>query len=165
MDKTKIIELLNRALNEELTSVNQYMYFHFKLGDLGFDLLASMFKRVSIVEMMHCEQIAERIFFLGGDVDMVSGKPQKLHTVKDIIQRAIELEELSVDDYNRSAQICSEQLDSASRKLFVDLIVEEEKHLDTFRTELDNLERFKENYLALQSLDRTQTVAVTDDVD
>ena len=35
--------------------------------------------------------------------------------------------------------------------MFQDIIVEEEEHLDTFRTELQNVIDFGEEYLALQS--------------
>ena len=35
--------------------------------------------------------------------------------------------------------------------MFQDIIVEEEQHLDTFRTELQNLIDYGEEYLALQS--------------
>lgn len=35
--------------------------------------------------------------------------------------------------------------------MFQDIIVEEEQHLDTFRTELQNLTDYGEEYLALQS--------------
>jgi bacterioferritin len=37
------------------------MYFHFILDDLGYDLLANIFKRTAIEEMMHIERFAERI--------------------------------------------------------------------------------------------------------
>ena len=36
--KEKSIELLNKAVNDELLAVHQYMYFHFRSDDMGFDL-------------------------------------------------------------------------------------------------------------------------------
>ena len=55
--KEKSIELLNKAVNDELLAVHQYMYFHFRCDDMGFDLVSNLFKRIAIQEMMHVEQL------------------------------------------------------------------------------------------------------------
>ena len=46
-----------------------------------------------------------------------------------------------------------------SKKLFEDLVIDEERHYDQFDTELDNLEKFGANYLALQSIERSKSLA------
>ena len=33
--REKSIELLNKAVADEMTAVNQYMYFHFRLDDIA----------------------------------------------------------------------------------------------------------------------------------
>ena len=71
----KSIELLNRAVADELAAVHQYMYFHFHLDDQGFGPLAMLFKQTAIEEMRHVEVLAERILFLKGDVEMVPAGP------------------------------------------------------------------------------------------
>ena len=43
--------------------------------------------------------------------------------------------------------------------MFEDLAGEEEQHQDIFETEMDNLSKFGDNYLALQSLERSKTQA------
>ena len=57
----KSIELLNKAVADELSAVHQYMYFHFHCDDQGLDLLAGLFRRTAIEEMLHIERLAERI--------------------------------------------------------------------------------------------------------
>ena len=37
--KQKSIDLLNKAVADELSAVHQYMYFHFHCDDQGLDLL------------------------------------------------------------------------------------------------------------------------------
>src|SRR6516225_4985064 len=69
------IELLNRAVADELSAVHQYMYFHFHLDDSGLGPLANLFKRTAITEMSHVERLAERILFLKGDVEMMASTP------------------------------------------------------------------------------------------
>ncbi|HPY82662.1 MAG TPA: ferritin-like domain-containing protein, partial [Bacteroidales bacterium] len=68
--KEKSIELLNKAIADELAAVHQYMYFHFRCDDLGYDLLSNLFKRTAIEEMVHVEELAERVLFLKGEVEM-----------------------------------------------------------------------------------------------
>ena len=70
MNKQKSIKLLNKTVAEELSAIHQYMYFYFILDDLGYDLLASIFKKTAIDKMIHTEKFAERILFLGGDIEM-----------------------------------------------------------------------------------------------
>src|SRR4030067_3559297 len=99
--KEKSIELLNKAIADELSAVHQYMYFHFHCGDQGFDLLAGLFLRTAIEEMGHIERCAERILFLGGEVEMVGAMGgQKIHDVKKMLELARKMEEDSARAYN-----------------------------------------------------------------
>jgi len=68
----KSIELLNKAVADEMSAVHQYMYFHFHCEDQGFDLLGDLFMKTAIEEMGHIERCAERILFLGDEVEMVA---------------------------------------------------------------------------------------------
>jgi len=156
----KSIELLNKGVADELSAVHQYMYFHFHCDDLGFDLLASLFKRTAIQEMLHIERLAERILFLKGEVELKSSADViKIHKVKEMLETASKLEQQAIMDYNLWANECAANADSASKKLFEDLVAEEERHFDQFDTELDNIGQFGESYLALQSIERSKTIA------
>ena len=63
----------------------------------------------------------------------------------------MQLEQSTIDSYNEASRIASEHKDAVTHKMFQDIIAEEEQHLDTFRTELQNLLDYGEEYLALQS--------------
>jgi len=155
--RDKSIELLNRAVNDELTAVHQYMYFHFRLDDMGYDLLSIYFKRTAIQEMMHVERLAERILFLKGEVEMqASHNVEKIHDVRQMLEKAEQMETQAIMDYNDFARQAAEALDSATKKLFEDLILEEEAHQDQFDTETGNLETYGENYLALQAIEHAK---------
>ena len=87
--KEKSIELLNKAIADELSAVHQYMYFHFHCDDQGYDLLAGLFKKTAIDEMMHVETLAERILFLGGDVSMKPGfDTEPIRDVEQMLKKA-----------------------------------------------------------------------------
>jgi bacterioferritin len=155
--KEKSIELLNMAVAGEMTALNQYMYFHFLLEDMGYDLLSSYFKRTAIQEMMHVERLAERILFLKGEIEMqASYLVEKIHDVKAMLEKAEKMETQTISEYNRWARECSENEDFGSKKVFDDLILEEEAHQDQFDTEIDNLTNFGEKYLTLQAIEHSK---------
>jgi len=153
------IELLNKAVADELAAVHQYMYFHFHCDDQGYDLLAGLFKRTAIEEMLHVERAAERILFLRGDVEMaVAEKVQKIRDVRKMLERAAAMEEQSAKEYNEWANECGNNADSATKRIFEDLVADEERHYDQYITEVENMDKFGENYLALQSIERSKSL-------
>ena len=158
--KEKSVELLNKAVADELSAVHQYMYFHFHCDDQGYDLLASLFKRTAIEEMLHIEKLAERIIFLKGDVEIkASTEVEKIHEITAMLEMATKMESSSADDYNKWAIECSNNADSVSKSLFESLVVDEERHFDQYDVEIDNLKKFGDNYLALQSIERSKNIA------
>lgn len=156
----KSIDLLNRAVADELSAIHQYMYFHFHCDDQGYDLLAALFKKTSIEEMTHVEVLAERILFLKGDVEMKVGeKTKQIKDVRGMLECAAKMELDSAKEYNEWANECAANADSASKKIFEELVGTEERHFDQFDTEMANLDKFGEKYLALQSIERSKTVS------
>jgi len=152
MDKQKSIDLLNKGVADELQAVHQYMYWHFHLDNQGFGPLSAMFRLVAIQEMGHVEQLAERILFLRGDVDMVPAGPVERVLEPDaILKRAAEMEQEAVGVYNAFAIQCSQNADAVSKQMFEALVGDEERHFDEFDKQLDNIKRFGLSYLALQS--------------
>lgn len=158
--KEKSIQLLNKAVADELAAVHQYMYFHLHCDDQGYDLLAGLFKKTAIDEMMHVETIAERILFLGGDVIMKPGlETEPIRNVKEMLFKARAMEEGSAQDYNLWANECAQNADAISKQLFEGLVADEERHFDQYDQELRNMERFGDQYLALQSIERSKSIS------
>ena len=157
-NRDKSIELLNKAVADELMTIHQYMYFHFHCDDQGYDLLANLFRRTAIEEMMHVEQLAERILFLKGEVEMVATPTNKIHDVREMLKLAGAMETNSANDYNEWANVCAQHADSVTKKLFEALVADEERHFDQYDVEMDNLKRFGDNYLALQSIERSKSL-------
>lgn len=119
--------------------------------------LQTFFKKTAIAEMIHVERCAERILFLKGDVEMVPASDvKKIHDVSKMLEMAAQMEKESAKEYNIWANECSQNADAVSKQLFESLVVDEETHFDQFDTELDNLKKFGERYLALQSIERSK---------
>jgi bacterioferritin len=156
----KSIELLNKAVADELSAVHQYMYFHFHCEDQGYDLLGGLFIKTAIEEMGHIERCAERILFLGGEVEMVAAmEVEKIRDVRQMLEKARKMEEDSTKDYNVWANECSTNADAASRKVFEGLVDDEERHFDQYDNEMENIDKFGERYLALQSIERSKAIS------
>ncbi len=147
------IGLLNDAVAREIAASLQYMYFHIHFEDDGYAHLARMMRGIAIAEMQHIEAFSERILFLEGDVEMNPAFPtRRLTDVREMLQMAMQLEQSTIDHYNEASRIAAEQKDAVTHRMFQDTIAEEEKHLDLFRTELQHLLDYGQEYLALQSI-------------
>ena len=150
----KSIELLNKAVADEMYAVHQYMYFHFHCEDQGYGRLAGLFLRTAIEEMEHIERCAERLIFLGGDVEMVAAEEvKKVQDVKKMLEQARKMEEESFKDYNVWANECSANNDAGSRQVFEGLVADEERHYGQYDDEVVKIEKYGQNYLALQALE------------
>ena len=147
----KSIDRLNQAIGKEIATTLQYLYFHVHFEDDGYEYFSKMMKQTSITEMFHTDKIADRILFLQGEVEMMpSFEPRKIRDVKEALEFSMTLEQRTVDSYNEYDQI--------THKLFQDLAKEEEEHLDMFRTEMENMLNYGEQYLALQSIAHSKEI-------
>jgi bacterioferritin len=156
----KSIELLNRAVADELTAVHQYMYFHFHCDDQGIELLSALFKRTAIEEMQHVERVADRILFLKGDVVMEAAeKVQPIQDVRAMLEWANNSEQSAIHMYNQFAIECGASADSATKKLFEDLVMDEERHFGQFDNEAKNVQRYGESYLVQQAMERSKAAS------
>ena len=149
----KVIELLNEALKNELTAVNQYWLHYRLLDNKGVHQLAKFERHESIDEMKHADELSERILFLDGLPNFQSlGRLRIGENVEEILRADLELELEAVDQL-RGAIVHSESVrDFTSRDLFADILANEEDHVDTLETQFEMIARMGlENYIQLQS--------------
>ncbi|MBQ7856072.1 MAG: bacterioferritin [Alistipes sp.] len=154
------IDRLNAALGAEISSTLQYIYLHTIFEDAGYEHLASIMRSISIQEMHHIEEIAERILFLEGEVNMnPSFATRRIKDVREAFEFAAKLEQSTIDSYNEYARMCAEENDAVSQTLFQEMSAEEERHLDIFRTEVQNIVDYGSQYLMMQSAAHSKNVA------
>ena len=145
----KVIGYLNKALYNELTSINQYFLHSKMLKNWGLKELAEHEYKESIDEMRHADWLAERILFLEGLPNFQAlGKLRIGETPRELLEcdLALEMEGLPV---LREAIAYAESIgDYVSRQLFVKILDSEEEHVDWLETQLDLIGRIGEpNYL------------------
>jgi bacterioferritin len=147
----KVIEELNKALREELTAINQYFLHAEMCENWGYEKLSEYIKMQSIGEMKHAEELMERILFLDGSPTM---KPLELtvgKNVKEMLQSDLDLEISAVKDYNAAVQIAVAEKDNGSRDLFVQLLKDEEDHVDWLEAQIHQIKELGyERYLTMQ---------------
>jgi len=152
LNRETSIKLLNKSIGDELSAVHQYLYFHFYLEDQGLGPLAILFRTTAIQEMGHIAALSERVLFLKGDITLQASMPvERIQDPTAILEKAMQLEEGSILDYNNFAIECGKAADSKTKQLFETLVTDEERHYDQFEKQAENIRRFGANYLALQS--------------
>ncbi len=148
----KVIEQLNRALREELTAINQYFVHAEMCENWGYGKLAKYIKKQSIDEMKHAEKLMERILFLDGTPSM---EPLALTiggTVEAMIKSDLKLEIGATAMYNEAVKIAADNHDHGSRDLFVDLLKDEEEHVDWLEAQTHQIKEMGyERYLTMQT--------------
>jgi bacterioferritin len=148
----QVIAMLNQALKEELTAINQYIIHSEMCENWGYKKLSSAVKKLSIDEMKHAEALIERILFLDGAPKMTEVLPLTIGpNVKAQLENDLNLETGAVAMYNGAAQKAADAGDNISRELFTKLLRDEEGHADFLETQLSQLKEMGyENYLATQ---------------
>jgi len=147
----KVIQELNKALREELTAINQY-FLHAEMSEnWGYERLSEYIKKQSIGEMKHAEALMERILFLDGTPTM---KPMELtigKNVQEMLQSDLDLELSAVEQYNTAIQVAVAEKDNGSRDLFVELLKDEEEHVDWLEAQIHQIKELGyERYLTMQ---------------
>ena len=149
----KVIELLNEALKNELTAVNQYWLHYRILDNLGMKRLAAFERAESIDEMKHADRLAERILFLDALPNFQAlGRLRIGENVEEMLRADLEVELEAVEQLKGAIAQCETVRDYVSRDLFADILANEESHVDTLEQQFEMIERMGlQNYVQLQS--------------
>lgn len=149
----KVIELLNEALKNELTAVNQYWLHYRMLDDWGVSKLASLERAESLDEMKHADQLAERILFLDGLPNFqMLGRLRIGESVEEILKADYALEMDALPQLKGAIAYCEQVQDFVSRDLFASILSSEEEHVDMLEKQFDLIERVGiQNYIQLNS--------------
>jgi bacterioferritin len=149
----KVIELLNEALKNELTAVNQYWLHYRLLDNIGVKKLAEFERHESIDEMKHADELAERILFLDGLPNFqMLGRLRIGQTVEEMLRADLELEVEAVEQLKGAIVQCEKVRDFTSRDLFARILSNEEDHVDHLEQQFELIAAIGiQNYIQLQS--------------
>jgi bacterioferritin len=141
--------LLNKAVSAEITGIVQYTNQHEKAAFLELrmkntpleaitgtnkaEVVSKILKEVFMQEMDHLEKISERIYLLEGEATY---KPDPLpvvgETAQDFLRLDHALESSAITLYRQIIAEALKRGDITTRRMFEDIIIQEEEHFWTF---------------------------------
>jgi bacterioferritin len=137
MTSKELFDMLNKAISLELAVSIQYMWQHVKIYGFDHIAVADELKKVAIAEMVHAEEIAERVDYLGGEPTTVPATIELGKTPQEMIEIDKKKEEGAIALYKEIIEKAIQEKDHVTKKLFEGILSDEEEHHNLFRTLLE----------------------------
>jgi bacterioferritin len=137
MASKELLDKMSQAVSMELQVSIQYMWQHVTVPGINAESVGGVFKKIGIVEMKHAEAIAERIDYLGGSI---TTKPTPIEVgkgVRDMLEIDKKAEEGAIKLYKEIVILAAKEGDIVTKKLFEDILTQEEDHHNQFSTLLE----------------------------
>ncbi|MDD2091539.1 bacterioferritin [Pseudomonas guariconensis] len=136
-DRDKILNLLNEALATELVCNLRYKRHYFMASGIKASVAADEFLEHATQEAEHADRLAERIVQLGGEPDFNPDNLSKRShaqyvagsTLKEMVLEDLVAERIAIDSYREIIQYIGEK-DPTTRRIFEDILAQEEEHAD-----------------------------------
>jgi len=128
----KLLEFLNKAIARELQVSIQYMWQHVQVTGVEGAVLEDTFRKIAIAEMRHAERLAERLDYLDG---VPTTAPDPVFVGGSLIEMLTQDErdeESAIELYKEGIQLAAKAGDYTTRRLFEEILANEEEHINTF---------------------------------
>lgn len=145
-DREAVITLLNTALATEYVCVLRYYRHYFMAKGMLADSIKAEFLEHAQQEQAHAGKLAERIVQLGGEPefnpDLLSKNSHAQYvagnSLKEMVYEDLVAERIAIDSYREIIQYIGEQ-DPTTRRIFEDILAQEEEHADDMADILKDL--------------------------
>jgi bacterioferritin len=148
-----VIDLLNRQLTLELSSMDQYLAHSKLYEDWGVNKLHAQLVHEYEEELEHAQSIIERILFLEGEADTASRSPIKIgSSVKEILENDLESELTVAASLREIIATCETESDYVTRDMLKRLLEDTEMdHIYWLERALSLIDRVGvQNYIQSQ---------------
>ncbi len=138
----KVLDFLNQALKNELTSINQYFLHARMLDNWGMKRLGKIEYDESVDEMRHADNLVRRILFLQGLPNLQDlGKLFVGEVVREILECDLKREMAAHPLYTAAIAHCESVKDYVTRELLVHIQKSEEEHIDFIEEQLGLIDK------------------------
>ncbi len=145
-DREDVITMLNEALATELVCVLRYKRHYFMASGVKAQIAAEEFLEHATQEAEHADKLAERIVQLGGEPefnpDLLSKNSHAQYvagnSLKEMVYEDLVAERIAVDSYREIIQYIGDK-DPTTRRLFEEILAQEEEHADDMADILESL--------------------------
>ncbi|MCW2946076.1 MAG: ferritin Dps family protein [Actinoallomurus sp.] len=145
-DLERVIQVCNEALATEIVCVLRYKRHYYTASGIHAEPVANEFLEHARDEQDHADRLAGRIVQLGGEPDFDPARLSvRAHTeydasmdLVDMIKEDLIAERVAIASYTEIAQWLGEG-DPTTRRLFEDLLADEEDHANDLKSLLGHL--------------------------
>ncbi|WP_421683648.1 bacterioferritin [Stutzerimonas urumqiensis] len=145
-DRDMVIQLLNEALATELVCYLRYKRHYYMATGLKSSVAADEFLEHANEEQEHADRLAERIVQLGGEPDFNPDTlTERAHAqyaegngLRDMVFENLVSERIAIDSYREIVQYLGDK-DPTTRRIFEDILAQEEEHADDMAGLLDGM--------------------------
>lgn len=145
-DRKTVLRLLNESLATELVCYLRYKRHYFMATGLKASVAAAEFLEHATQELQHADRLAERIMQLGGEPDFnPNGLTERSHAeyvaganLREMITENLVAERIAVDSYREIVVYLGDD-DPTTRRLFEEILAQEEEHADDMADLLQDL--------------------------
>ena len=137
---SKLIEILNEQLSDELTAINQYIVHAEMCNNWGYGKLHDHFEKRAIDEMKHVGILISRILFLEGQP--IVSELKKIHIGSDVdkmFKNDHAHEKNTIAAYNELIELAGEVQDFATREILEQILSDEDGHIDAIEENQDQI--------------------------
>ena len=150
---TKIIDILNKLLAGELTSMDQYFTHSRMYDDWGFNKLYERIDHEMDDEKQHADHLIKRILFLEGVPAVGNRSPLKIgKNVPEMLENDLELERSVMIALREAIAVCEHEQDYQTREILKVMLTDtEEDHAHWLEKQLGLIKKVGlQNYLQSQ---------------
>ena len=145
-DRETVLRLLNESLATELVCVLRYKRHYYMASGLKASVAAAEFLEHAEQEAQHADKLAERIVQLGGEPEFNPDTLSKNshaqyvagNTLKEMVYEDLVAERIAVDSYREIIQYLGDS-DPTTRRIFEEILAQEEEHADDMADILNDL--------------------------
>lgn len=149
----KVVDLLNRQLTLELTSMDQYLAHSKQYEDWGIHKLHQQLAHEFDEELDHSKLLIERILFLDGKPDTASREAINVGSnVKQMLENDLASERAVAESLRNIITVCEQEKDYVTREMLQNLLIDTETdHIHWLEQHLGLIDRIGlQNYIQSQ---------------